>query len=120
MTVFNINDKTVHRIGYGAMQLAGPNGFGPPDDPEAAKELLRYAVAHGVDHIDTAQVYGPDVVNDLIHEALHPYPEGLLLATKVGGARDAQGAWLPAGNPPTSGTRSSPTCVRCGSSGWTW
>lgn len=81
------------------MQLAGPNSFGPPDDVEAAKDLLRYAVEHGVDHIDTAQIYGPDIVNDLIREALHPYPEGLLLATKVGGARDDQGAWLPRGEP---------------------
>lgn len=90
---------TVNRIGFGAMQLAGPNAFGPPADVENAKAVLRHAVANGVDHIDTAQIYGPDVVNDLIREALHPYPDGLLLATKVGGARDARGAWLPSGDP---------------------
>lgn len=99
MTEFNIEDRTVHRIGYGAMQLAGRSCSVPPADAEAAKNVLRYAVEHGVDHIDTAQIYGPDVVNDLIREALHPYPEGLLLATKVGGARDDQGAWLPSGDP---------------------
>ncbi|PZG21202.1 oxidoreductase [Nonomuraea aridisoli] len=94
-----LGDKPVHRVGFGAMQLAGPNSFGPPADPEAAKAVLRHAVAHGVDHIDTAQFYGPDVVNDLIREALHPYPEGLRLATKVGAVRDEQGAWLPSGAP---------------------
>ncbi|MCC3762911.1 oxidoreductase [Glycomyces sp. TRM65418] len=95
----NLGRFTVNRIGYGAMQLAGPNVFGPPADPENAKAVLRHAVDSGVDHIDTAQIYGPDVVNDLIREALHPYPEGLVLATKVGGARDERGAWLPAGDP---------------------
>lgn len=95
----NLGRAAVNRIGYGAMQLAGPGVFGPPADPENAKAVLRHAVASGVDHIDTAQIYGPDVVNDLIREALHPYPEGLVLATKVGGARDAQGGWLPAGEP---------------------
>ncbi|THV28383.1 oxidoreductase [Glycomyces paridis] len=95
----NLGHATVNRIGYGAMQLAGPGVFGPPADPENAKAVLRHAVDSGVDHIDTAQIYGPDVVNDLIREALHPYPEGLILATKVGGARDANGGWLPAGDP---------------------
>jgi pyridoxine 4-dehydrogenase len=98
-TTTNLGHATLNRIGYGAMQLAGPGVFGPPADPENAKAVLRHAVAAGVNHIDTAQIYGPDVVNDLIREALHPYPEGLVLATKVGGARDEQGGWLPSGEP---------------------
>jgi pyridoxine 4-dehydrogenase len=95
----NLGTFTVNRIGFGAMQLAGPGVFGPPDDPAAARAVLRRAVELGVDHIDTSQYYGPDVVNDLIREALHPYPEGLRLATKVGGRRDDKGAWLPAQRP---------------------
>jgi pyridoxine 4-dehydrogenase len=90
---------TVNRIGFGAMQLAGPGVFGPPRHPAAARAVLRRAVELGVDHIDTAQFYGPDVVNALIREALHPYPAGLKLATKVGARRDATGAWLPAQRP---------------------
>ncbi len=81
------------------MQLAGPGVFGPPRDPQAARTVLRRAVELGVDHIDTSQYYGPDVVNDLIREALHPYPEGLRLVTKVGARRDEQGNWLPALSP---------------------
>ena len=94
-----IGDKPVNRIGFGAMQLAGPGVFGPPRDPDAARAVLRRAIELGVDHIDTAQYYGPDVVNDLIREALHPYPADLKLVTKVGGRRDDQGAWLPAQSP---------------------
>jgi pyridoxine 4-dehydrogenase len=94
-----LGDKTVNRIGFGAMQLAGPGVFGPPQDPEAARAVLRRAVELGVNHIDTSQVYGPDVVNELIAEALHPYPRDLVIATKVGGARDAQGGWIPATRP---------------------
>src|SRR5436190_4591148 len=94
-----LGDKQINRIGFGAMQLAGPGVFGPPSDPAAARAVLRRAVELGVDHIDTSQYYGPDVVNDLIREALHPYPDGLRLATKVGGRRDDQGAWLPAQRP---------------------
>ena len=94
-----LGDKPVNRIGFGAMQLAGPGVFGPPRDPEGARAVLRRAIELGVDHIDTAQYYGPDVVNDLIREALHPYPENLTLVTKVGGRRDARGAWLPAQRP---------------------
>jgi pyridoxine 4-dehydrogenase len=94
-----LGDKPVRRIGFGAMQLAGPGVFGPPSDPDAARAVLRRAVELGVDHIDTAQYYGPDVVNDLIREALHPYPDDLKLVTKVGGRRDDQGAWLPAARP---------------------
>jgi aryl-alcohol dehydrogenase-like predicted oxidoreductase len=81
------------------MQLAGPGVFGPPRDPDAVRAVLRRAIELGVDHIDTAQYYGPDVVNDLIRETLYPYPENLKLVTKVGGRRDDQGAWLPAQSP---------------------
>jgi pyridoxine 4-dehydrogenase len=94
-----LGDKRVRRIGFGAMQLAGPGVFGPPRDRDAAIAVLRRAVALGVDHIDTSQYYGPDVVNELIRDALHPYPEQLRLVTKVGARRDAQGAWLAAQRP---------------------
>jgi pyridoxine 4-dehydrogenase len=94
-----LGDKPINRIGFGAMQLAGPGVFGPPRDPDAARAVLRRAIELGVDHIDTAQYYGPDVVNDLIRETLHPYPENLKLVTKVGGRRDDTGAWLPAQRP---------------------
>jgi pyridoxine 4-dehydrogenase len=90
------NGRPLKRMGFGAMQLAGPGVFGPPRDPDTARAVLRRALELGVDHIDTSQYYGPDVVNDLIREALHPYPDGLLIATKVGARRDDQGAWLPA------------------------
>jgi aryl-alcohol dehydrogenase-like predicted oxidoreductase len=94
-----LGDKPINRIGLGAMQLAGPGVFGPPRDPEAVRAVLRRAIDLGVDHIDTAQYYGPDVVNDLIRETLYPYPENLKLVTKVGGRRDETGAWLPAQTP---------------------
>jgi aryl-alcohol dehydrogenase-like predicted oxidoreductase len=94
-----LGDKPVRRMGYGAMQLAGPGIFGPPSDPDAARAVLRRAIELGVDHIDTSQYYGPDVVNDLIREALHPYPENLKLVTKVGARRDAAGGVLPAQRP---------------------
>jgi len=81
------------------MQLAGPGVFGPPRDPDGARAVLRRAIELGVDHIDTSQYYGPDVVNELIREALHPYPENLTLVTKVGGRRDSAGGWLPAVSP---------------------
>jgi pyridoxine 4-dehydrogenase len=81
------------------MQLPGPGVFGPPRDRTQAIAVLRYAVAAGVNHIDTAQFYGPDVANELIHSALHPYPEDLVLVSKVGAARDAQGAWVAAERP---------------------
>jgi pyridoxine 4-dehydrogenase len=90
---------TVNRIGFGAMQLAGPGVFGPPRDPDAARAVLRRAIELGVDHIDTAQYYGPDVVNELIRETLAPYPAQLRIVSKVGGRRDAAGAWLPALRP---------------------
>ena len=94
-----LGDKPVRRIGFGAMQLAGPGVFGPPRDPAAARAVLRRAIELGVDHIDTSQYYGPDTVNELIRETLHPYPADLKLVTKVGARRDAQGAWLPALTP---------------------
>jgi pyridoxine 4-dehydrogenase len=94
-----LGERPIARIGFGAMQLAGPGVFGPPPDPDAVRGLLRRAVELGVDHIDTAQYYGPDVVNDLIREALHPYPADLKLVSKVGARRDEQGAWLPAQTP---------------------
>jgi aryl-alcohol dehydrogenase-like predicted oxidoreductase len=89
----------VNRIGFGAMQLAGPGVFGPPRDADAARAVLHRAVELGVDHIDTAQFYGPDVVNELIREALEPYPSGLRIVSKVGGKRDEAGAWLAAQRP---------------------
>jgi pyridoxine 4-dehydrogenase len=94
-----LGDKPINRMGYGAMQLAGPGVFGPPLDPSAARAVLRRAVELGTDHIDTSQYYGPDVVNDLIRQALHPYPEDLKLVTKVGARRDEAGRVLPAQRP---------------------
>ena len=94
-----LGDKPINRMGYGAMQLAGPGVFGPPRDPGAARAVLRRAVELGVDHIDTSQYYGPDVVNDLIRQALYPYPENLKLVTKVGARRDDAGGVLPAQTP---------------------
>lgn len=93
---YQLGDRTVRRLGYGAMQLAGPGVFGPPRDPDAARAVLREAVALGVNHIDTSDFYGPHITNRLIREALHPYPDDLVIVTKVGARRDAQGAWLPA------------------------
>jgi len=94
-----LGDKPINRIGFGAMQLAGPGVFGPPGDLEAVRAVLKRAIELGVDHIDTAQYYGPDVVNDLIRDTLHPYPDNLKLVTKVGGRRDEAGGWLPAQMP---------------------
>ena len=93
---FRLGSRTVERIGYGAMQLAGPGVFGPPRDREAALAVLRAAIDSGVDHIDTSDFYGPHVTNQLIREALAPYPTDLTLVTKVGARRDGTGAWLPA------------------------
>jgi aryl-alcohol dehydrogenase-like predicted oxidoreductase len=98
-TTYQLGDRTVRRLGYGAMQLAGPGVFGPPRDREAALAVLRDAVALGVNHIDTSDFYGPHITNQLIREALHPYPEDLVIVTKVSARRDAQGAWLPATSP---------------------
>lgn len=87
------------RIGFGAMQLPGPGVFGPPRNRDEAMQVLHRAVELGVDHVDTAQFYGPDVANELIREALHPYPDGLALVSKVGARRDERGGWIPAGAP---------------------
>ena len=94
-----LGDRTVKRLGYGAMQLAGPGVFGPPKDRHAALAVLREAVARGVDHIDTSDYYGPHITNQLIREALHPYPDGLVIVTKVGAVRGADAAWIPATSP---------------------
>jgi pyridoxine 4-dehydrogenase len=95
MDSYPLGRCSVARIGFGAMQLPGPGVFGPPRDRDEALAVLRRAVELGVDHIDTAQFYGPDVANELIREALYPYPENLALVSKVGGRRDDTGAWLP-------------------------
>src|SRR5258707_14037511 len=105
---FALAGRPVGRVGFGAMQLPGPGVFGPPKDHDQAIAVLRRAVAAGVNHIDTAQFYGPDVANELIREALSPYPEDLVLVSKVGAARDEAGGGLP---PPRPGG------MRCGGQG---
>jgi len=90
---------TVRRMGYGAMQLAGPGVYGPPKDPEAALAVLREAVAAGVNHIDTSDFYGPHFTNQIIRKALHPYPAGLVIVTKLGVRRPADKSWQPASSP---------------------
>jgi aryl-alcohol dehydrogenase-like predicted oxidoreductase len=103
---YRLGDREVRRMGYGAMQLAGPGVFGPPKDRETAIAVLREAVASGVDHIDTSDFYGPHVVNQLIREALHPYPDDLTIVTKLGAVRGADASWNPAHSPAelTAGT----------------
>jgi len=93
---FQLGNRSVSRLGYGAMQLAGPGVFGPPKDHAAALAVLREAVASGVNHIDTADFYGPHVTNNLIREALHPYRKDLVIVTKVGARRGADASWSPA------------------------
>jgi pyridoxine 4-dehydrogenase len=93
---FQVGNRSVKRLGYGAMQLAGPGVFGPPKDRAAALAVLREAVASGVNHIDTADFYGPHLTNQIIREALHPYPDDLLIVTKLGARRGADGSWNPA------------------------
>jgi pyridoxine 4-dehydrogenase len=92
-------DLSVNRMGYGAMQLAGPHVFGPPADPDEARAVLREAISLGIDHIDTSDYYGPYVTNQLIREALHPYPDNLVLVTKIGAWRDDKGGWVLNRNP---------------------
>ena len=99
MTTFPLGTFTVNRVGFGTMQLPGPGVFGPPRDHDAAIAVLRRAVELGVNHIDTAQYYGPDVSNALIREALHPYSDDLVLVSKVGAVRDNEGGWVPAQKP---------------------
>jgi pyridoxine 4-dehydrogenase len=96
---FALGDRQVRRLGFGAMQLSGPNVFGPPKDRAAAIAVLREAVASGVNHIDTSDYYGPHVTNQLIHEALHPYPDDLVIVTKVGARRGSDGSVLEASSP---------------------
>ena len=93
---FPTTSITVHRMGYGAMQLAGPGVYGPPRDPDQALAVLRAAIAAGVDHIDTSDFYGPHVTNQLIKRALHPYPRGLAIVSKLGARRTPDKAWIPA------------------------
>ncbi|POP47092.1 oxidoreductase [Superficieibacter electus] len=93
---FKLGDRQVNRIGYGAMQLAGPGVYGPPENMEAAREVLRAALAAGVNHIDTSDFYGPHVTNKLIRETLSPYPDDLVIVTKIGARRDEKANWLPA------------------------
>jgi pyridoxine 4-dehydrogenase len=93
---FTLGDRSVKRLGYGAMQLAGPAVFGPPRDRDTALAVLREVVASGVDHIDTSDFYGPHVTNELIREALHPYPDDLVIVTKIGARRGADASWIPA------------------------
>jgi aryl-alcohol dehydrogenase-like predicted oxidoreductase len=96
---FRFGDVEVHRLGYGAMQLTGPGVWGPPEDPDECVRVLRRAVELGVDFIDTADSYGPYVSEELIHQALHPYPDDLVIATKAGLTRTGPGVWPPVGRP---------------------
>ena len=93
---FSLGGRTINRLGYGAMQLAGPGVFGPPKDHDGAIAVLRDAVASGLNHIDTSDFYGPHITNQLISEALYPYPDDLVIVTKVSTRRGADGSWLPA------------------------
>lgn len=97
---YRLGEREVYRLGYGAMQLAGPGVFGPPKDPHMAVKVLQAAVGAGVNHIDTSDFYGPHVTNQLIRKALHPYSDNLTIVTKVSARRDAQGNWLPAMSAP--------------------
>jgi pyridoxine 4-dehydrogenase len=99
MSRFNLGQRSVNRLGYGAMRLTGPGMFGPPRHHDEAVAVLRAAVEAGVDHIDTAQYYGPNVVNDLIREALHPYADDLAIVTKVGARRDRDGGIVVSNQP---------------------
>lgn len=96
---FALGDFPVKRLGYGAMRLSGPGIFGPPKDRATALAVLREAVSSGVNHIDTSDYYGPHVTNQLIREALHPYPDDLVIVTKVGARRGEDGSWIPASSP---------------------
>ena len=93
---FKLGDRLVKRLGYGAMQLAGPGVFGPPKDRAVAAAVLREAIASGVNHVDTSDFYGPHVTNQVIREALHPYPDDLVIVTKIGAQRGEDASWIPA------------------------
>ncbi len=99
ISTFRLGDRDVKRLGYGAMQLAGPGVYGPPKDRAAAVAVLRAAIEAGVDHIDTSDFYGPHVTNQIIREALHPYRDGLIIVTKVGATRGADASWNLAASP---------------------
>jgi pyridoxine 4-dehydrogenase len=96
VTTFQLGRRTINRMGYGAMQLAGPGVFGPPKNREVALAVLREAVAKGVNHIDTSDFYGPHITNQIVREALQPYPDNLTIITKIGARRGADGSWIPA------------------------
>jgi pyridoxine 4-dehydrogenase len=96
---YKLGNHTVNRLGYGAMQLAGPGVFGPPKDHGAALAVLREAIANKVNHLDTSDFYGPHITNQIIREALHPFPDDLVIVTKVGARRDEDGSWIPAFSP---------------------
>src|ERR1700752_2786110 len=96
---FRLGDRLLNRIGYGAMRLSGPGIFGPPSDPKTALAVLREAVSSGVNHIDTSDYYGPHITNQLIREALAPYPDDLVIVTKIGARRGDDASWLPAFSP---------------------
>ena len=100
---YRLGDREVRRMGYGAMRLSGPGIYGPPNDLEQAVAVLREAVASGVNHIDTSDYYGPHVTNRIIREALHPYPDDLVIVTKLGARRTPDKAWLPAMAPDEPG-----------------
>src|SRR5262249_1628753 len=93
---FDLGGRTIKRLGYGAMRLSGPGIFGPPRDKETALAVLREAVAAGIDHIDTSDYYGPHITNMLIREALSPYPDDLVIVTKIGARRGDDKSWIPA------------------------
>jgi aryl-alcohol dehydrogenase-like predicted oxidoreductase len=115
-TTYDLAGHRVRRMGFGAMQLPGPGVFGPPRSRDDAIAVLRRAVEAGVNHIDTAQFYGPDVANELIFDALHPYPDDLVLVSKVGARRDAAGRGCRRSGPPSFEQACRPTSSRSGSS----
>src|SRR3977135_3349431 len=96
---FRLGDRLVRRLGYGAMRLSGPGIFGPPSDPKTAVAVLREAVSSGVNPIDTSDYYGPHITHQLIREALHPYPDDLVIVTKIGARRGEDASWLAASSP---------------------
>ena len=118
---FTLGDRAVKRIGYGAMQLAGPGVFGPPKDRDGALAVLREAVELGVDHIDTSDFYGPHITNQIIREALHPYRDDLTIVTKISARRDEQGR-LAAGDVARGADRRrcTTTCATWAWTCWTW
>lgn len=117
---WTLGDLTVTRFGYGAMQLAGPGVMGPPADHDGALAVLREATDLGITHIDTAGAYGPRVTNQLIREAVHPYPASLHIVTKVGADRDQQGGWPPPGSPRTCAAPSTRTLRTSAAMRSTW